>query len=188
MLGATDKKKTSGELLRQILITHLWTGRAVDWPGADGLTDDDIINCYPRAIAAGQVPGWHELEKRFPELTGEVQALRSGKEWLNSPVSHDCGETSSPRSCESSPAHSEGAVAIQAKENEPKQEADADHLRLARWLVSFASHSGWYPVGEFIALDAAAAIERAVAVFGPGAAHQAEQIPWDAAPLSKVNM
>jgi len=65
-------------------------------------------------------------------------------------------------------------------------ESSAD-CRLSRWLVSFATGAGWYTVGEFLALDAAAAIERAVEVLGPGLGYQAEWIPWDAAPLSKEN-
>ena len=74
---------------------------------------------------------------------------------------------------------------MQTSEN--KHNADApDDVNLSRWLVSFASASGWYPVGEFIALSAAAAIERAIEVLGPGADYQAEKIPWDAAPLSKA--
>jgi hypothetical protein len=59
--------------------------------------------------------------------------------------------------------------------------------QLSRWLVSFATGTGWYAVGEFLALNAAAAIERAVEVFGPGLGYQAEKIPWDAAPLAKGN-
>jgi hypothetical protein len=62
-----------------------------------------------------------------------------------------------------------------------------ERCQLSRWLVSFASEAGWYPVGEFIALDATAAIERAIEVLGSGAGYQAEEIPWDAAPLSKAN-
>ena len=62
----------------------------------------------------------------------------------------------------------------------------ADDWKLHRWLVSFRSGPEWYSVGEFTALNAADAIERAVAIFGSGAAHRAEEIPWDAAPLSKT--
>ena len=69
-----------------------------------------------------------------------------------------------------------------------KKAEELEHCILSRWLVSFASESGWYPVGEYIALDASAAIEQAVEVFGPGAAYQAEEIPWDAAPLSPVHI
>jgi hypothetical protein len=64
--------------------------------------------------------------------------------------------------------------------------SDADEIRLSRWLVSCDSGAGWYPLGEFLAVNADAAIERAIEVFGPGGAHQAELIPWDAAPLSKA--
>ena len=58
-----------------------------------------------------------------------------------------------------------------------------DDLRSRRWLVSFASGPGWYPVGEFVALDAQAAFDRAVEVFGTASDYRAEEIPWDAAPL-----
>ena len=157
-----NKRDTCGELLRQVLLDYMRASRVVGWPGADGLTDDDILNCYPRAISAGDVPAWHELQGRFPELVGELQALREAKGWL------------------------ETWPTVLANEHGPEPNVgDTGDCRLSRWLVSFASESGWYRVGEFIALDAAAAIERAVDVFGPGAAYLAEQIPWDAAPLSK---
>ena len=60
-----------------------------------------------------------------------------------------------------------------------------DDIRLHRWLVSFASDREWYPVGEYVAVDAESAIERAVEVFGAAADYRAEEIPWDAAPLVK---
>jgi hypothetical protein len=62
---------------------------------------------------------------------------------------------------------------------------DGEDFRLRRWLVSFASGPGWYPVGEFVALDAQAAIGRAVEVFGTASDYRAEEIPWDAAPVPK---
>jgi hypothetical protein len=61
-------------------------------------------------------------------------------------------------------------------------------LRLRRWLVSFASGPGWYPVGEFVAQDAQAAIDWAIEVFGAASGYRAEQIPWDAAPLARPNL
>jgi hypothetical protein len=62
---------------------------------------------------------------------------------------------------------------------------DSEDLRLRRWLVSFASGPGWYPVGEFVALDAQAAIDRAIEVFGAASGYRVEEIPWDAAPLPR---
>jgi hypothetical protein len=188
MHAQSDKRKTPGELLRQMLIASLRASRAVGWPGADGLTEEDIVNCYPQAIAAGEVQGWHELQDRFPTLAEELQALRLAKGWLESPPVGHANQKDISRRFQSTPMPSQGALVMQAKENEPMQETtDTDSIRLSRWLISFASESGWYPVGEFIALDSAVAIERAVEVFGPGAAYQAEEIPWDAAPLSKAN-
>jgi hypothetical protein len=61
-------------------------------------------------------------------------------------------------------------------------------VNVSRWLVSFASGQEWYPVGEFLALDGASAIERAVEIFGGASDSRAEEIPWDAAPLPKMNL
>lgn len=66
---------------------------------------------------------------------------------------------------------------------EPDSAAD---WTLHRWHVAYRSGTDWYPVGEFVALTASAAIERAVEVFGPGAEYQADEIPWDAAPLPHI--
>jgi len=60
-----------------------------------------------------------------------------------------------------------------------------DAVSLRRWLVSFASGPGWYPVGEFVALDSQAAIERAIEVFGAASDYRAQEIQWDAAPFAK---
>ena len=68
-----------------------------------------------------------------------------------------------------------------------KYPLDAARCSVTRWLVSFASGGGWYPVGEFIAADATAAIERAIEVLGSGAGYQAEVIPWGAAPFSMTD-
>jgi hypothetical protein len=182
-----DKRIASGDLLRQILLDYLRASRVLGWPGADGLTEDDIVNYYPQAIAAGEVPGWHDLEQRFPSLTDDLRVWLSAKGWLDSTPGCARQPMNNQRSLGASFAAPQGDLVMQANGDEPRPgQADADDCRLSRWLVSFASGSGWYPVGEFIALNAAAAIERAIEVFGPGSAHQAEEIPWDAAPLSKT--
>jgi hypothetical protein len=77
-------------------------------------------------------------------------------------------------------------VTLDAREpNRPVVTCGEDASSLHRWLVSFASGPGWYPVGEFVALDAQAAIDRAVEVFGTASDYRAEEIPWDAAPLPR---
>src|SRR5262249_50718629 len=63
------------------------------------------------------------------------------------------------------------------------QSFSEDAINLRRWLVSFSSGREWYPVGEFVALDATSAIDRAVEIFGAVSGYQAEEIPWAAAPL-----
>jgi hypothetical protein len=81
------------------------------------------------------------------------------------------------------------AVVINApgEPREPAQQGDAAPFQLSRWLVSFGSGPDWYPAGEFIAVDAAAAIDRAIEIFGCASGYRAEEIPWDAAPLPRMN-
>jgi hypothetical protein len=57
---------------------------------------------------------------------------------------------------------------------------------LHRWHVSFRSGKRWYGIGEFVAVTAEAAIERAIEIFGPVDVAKADQIPWDAAPLPRL--
>jgi hypothetical protein len=65
-------------------------------------------------------------------------------------------------------------------------EGDAEiSFKLSRWLVHFRSGDEWYSVGEYVAPSSERAIERAIDVLGNAAAYRADQIPWDAAPLSK---
>jgi hypothetical protein len=59
-------------------------------------------------------------------------------------------------------------------------------FKLSRWLVTFSSGRDWYPVGEYVAVSATSAIERAIAVFGSAADYRAEVIPWDASPLPRM--
>jgi hypothetical protein len=83
----------------------------------------------------------------------------------------------------------EGQKPIVVEVMEPQdvqaQSPSEDAVNLHRWLVSFASGPGWYAVAEYVALDAQAAIDRPVEVFGTASGYRAEEIPWDAAPLPK---
>ena len=63
--------------------------------------------------------------------------------------------------------------------------SDEHDWRLHRWMVTFRSGTDRYPVGEYVAVDEAAAIRQAIEVLGPGEDYLAEKIPWDAAPLSR---
>jgi hypothetical protein len=84
----------------------------------------------------------------------------------------------------------DGALSTSNNAEQPEANRTLPHsgkgeFRLNRWLVYYGSGADWYPVGEFLAGDAAAAIERAIEVFGSGEGYRAEEIPWDAAPLHK---
>jgi hypothetical protein len=68
----------------------------------------------------------------------------------------------------------------------PGEPDSAGAWTLRSWYVSYRSGADWYRVDEFVALDAAGAIERAIEEFGPGAEYRADEIPWDAAPLHRV--
>jgi hypothetical protein len=77
----------NSHLLRQVLLDYLLTSRAINWPGADGLTEDDVISCYPEAVAAGEVPDCQELRRRHPELIPALQMLWARRGWLENHVS-----------------------------------------------------------------------------------------------------
>jgi hypothetical protein len=77
-------------------------------------------------------------------------------------------------------------VTVDACEQKSQVEScGGDEFKLRRWPVSFAPGREWYPVGEFVALDATPAIDRAIEVFGAASDYRAEEIPWDAAPLPR---
>jgi hypothetical protein len=55
--------------LREIMLGYLQAASYVaDWPGGDGLTIDDVLDCYAEAVARGQVPDWQQLLRQHPEL------------------------------------------------------------------------------------------------------------------------
>ncbi len=73
--------KSPGDVLRPVLLAYLQASRVPGWPGADGLTESDILDCYPQAIRAGAVPDGPELCRSHPELIAEIQAFFALKGW-----------------------------------------------------------------------------------------------------------
>jgi hypothetical protein len=61
--------------LEEVLLAYLQGPGAAGWPGADGLTLDDVLHTYPQAMAAGLVPGWRELLDEHPDLADDLRAL-----------------------------------------------------------------------------------------------------------------
>jgi len=59
----------------ELLLAYLQSGKVFRWPGADGILIQDVLSCYPEAIAAREVPDCHELRRRHPELMPAIQAL-----------------------------------------------------------------------------------------------------------------
>jgi len=54
--------------MNAILLERLAHPMVTVWPGADGLTVEEVLQSYPKAVAAGQAPGLEELIERHPEL------------------------------------------------------------------------------------------------------------------------
>jgi hypothetical protein len=72
---------TASRRLLEVLLGYLaGTGSVAAWPGGDGLTLEDILDLYPQAVAAGEVPDWQQLLSRHPELDAELHAWLAAKD------------------------------------------------------------------------------------------------------------
>lgn len=65
----------------RILLAYLCAGSAIRWPGADGLTQEDVLSFYPRALRVGEVPDRDELCRRHGDLSKEIDVLFARNGW-----------------------------------------------------------------------------------------------------------
>lgn len=75
MIWSHQSVATRGQQLLTILLGYLAAAECPSWPGADGLTVDDVVVCYAPALAIGRVPGLEELVIRHPELAEELRSF-----------------------------------------------------------------------------------------------------------------
>jgi hypothetical protein len=61
--------------LREVLLGYLQAEDAFPWPGADGLTLDEVQAAYVDAARLSRVPGLKQLCCQHPDLADEVAAM-----------------------------------------------------------------------------------------------------------------
>ena len=66
---------SANKCLRLVLLDLMMSPNALSWPGADGLTVEDVLAAYIPASEQRRVPGQEELIRRHPELTPEIRTF-----------------------------------------------------------------------------------------------------------------
>ena len=61
--------------LHELLLENLRAAGAPDWPGADGLTLEEVLLSYPQAADEGLVPDLRVLREEHPELSAALREL-----------------------------------------------------------------------------------------------------------------
>jgi len=59
--------------LRGVLLDLMMSRNAMPWPGADGVTVEEVLAAYVPASAQGRAPDQEALIRRHPELTSEIR-------------------------------------------------------------------------------------------------------------------
>jgi hypothetical protein len=66
--------------LQALLLGHLSAAGVPVWPGADGLTVEDVLLTYPQAIAVARVPGREQLLAERPDLEKQLAIFFAPKD------------------------------------------------------------------------------------------------------------
>ena len=61
--------------LRRILLDLMLSPYSLPWPGADGVTVEEVLAAYVPASKAGLVPDETDLIRRHPEFTPEIRSF-----------------------------------------------------------------------------------------------------------------
>jgi hypothetical protein len=73
MMADRSEPDSADRRLRELLLAYLQAAMVSGWPGTDGLTVDDVLDGYPQAVAASEVPDWQQLLQQHHELAAELQ-------------------------------------------------------------------------------------------------------------------
>lgn len=60
-------------LVHELLLAYLQIASAPPWPGADGLTLEEVLASYPQWSASGLVPDLPSLLQRHPDLDEDLR-------------------------------------------------------------------------------------------------------------------
>ncbi|HEY7423133.1 MAG TPA: hypothetical protein VH682_02720 [Gemmataceae bacterium] len=80
MMADRSEHDSAGWRLRELLLGYLQAATVSAWPGTDGLTVEDVLDCYPQAVATGKVPDWQQLLQQHRELADELQDWLAAKD------------------------------------------------------------------------------------------------------------
>ena len=80
MMADRSEPDNAGRRLRELLLGYLQAATVSSWPGVDGLTVEDVLDRYPEAVAAGDVPDWQQLLQQHHELAAELQDWLAAKD------------------------------------------------------------------------------------------------------------